>query len=347
MNKEVENMPKVVQHLHLDGSLRPETVKEWIEEMLGKKVDIEVVKKLLMVDKDCKDLNQYLEKFDTPMKVLQTAEHLERATFELYEDLANQNVVYAEVRFAPSKHLMGGLSYDEVVTAVIKGMNRAKEQYGIDGNIILCCMRGSGEQNKEENFATVETAKKFLGKGVGALDLAGAEAIFTTDNFEDVFKKAKEYNIPYTIHAGEADGPKSINTALDYGAKRIGHGVRCIEDEKTMKRVKELGESEGLVLEVCPISNLQTQAVEGKHPLEKIYRYGIKTTINTDNNTVSSTNILDEYNWVLDNTNLTTSDLAKMNEYACRSIFGTPEQKRKIQQKLDEYNREENAGERE
>lgn len=347
MNKEVENMPKVVQHLHLDGSLRPETVKEWIEEMLGKKVDIEVVKKLLMVDKDCKDLNQYLEKFDTPMKVLQTAEHLERATFELYEDLANQNVVYAEVRFAPSKHLMGGLSYDEVVAAVIKGMNRAKEQYGIDGNIILCCMRGSGEQNKEENFETVETAKRFLGKGVGALDLAGAEAIFTTDNFEDVFKKAKEYNIPYTIHAGEADGPKSINNALDYGAKRIGHGVRCIEDEKTMKRVKELGESEGLVLEVCPISNLQTQAVEGKHPLEKIYRYGIKTTINTDNNTVSSTNILDEYNWVLDNTNLTTSDLAKMNEYACRSIFGTPEQKRKIQQKLDEYNREENAGERE
>ena len=114
-----------------------------------------------------------------------------------------------------------------------------------------------------------------------------------------------------------------------------------------MERVKKLGESEGLVLEVCPISNLQTQAVEGKHPLEKIYRYGIKTTINTDNNTVSSTNILDEYNWVLDNTNLTTSDLAKMNEYACRSIFGTPEQKRKIQQKLDEYNREENAGERE
>lgn len=347
MNKEVENMPKVVQHLHLDGSLRPETVKEWIEEMLRKEVDIGDIKKLLMVDSDCRDLNQYLEKFDTPMKVLQTAEHLERATFELYEDLAKQNVIYAEVRFAPSKHLMGGLSYDEVVTAVVNGMNRAKEQYGIDGNIILCCMRGSGEQNKKENFETVETAKRFLGKGVGALDLAGAEALFTTDKFEDIFEKANEYNIPYTIHAGEADGPISINKALDYGAKRIGHGVRCIEDEKTMERIKKIGESENLVLEVCPISNLQTQAVEGEHPLERIYRYGIRTTINTDNNTVSSTNILDEYEWVLNNTNLRTKDLVKMNEYACESIFGTPEQKRRIQEELNRYIKEKNVDERE
>lgn len=343
MNKEIENMPKVVLHLHIDGSLRPETVKEWLEEILERKIDVEEVKKLLMVDTDCRDLNQYLEKFDVPMKVLQTPEHLERATFELYEDLAKQNVVYAETRFAPSKHLMGGLSYDEVVASVIKGMNKAKEQYGIEGNIILCCMRGNDEQNKKENFETVEVAKRFLGKGVCSLDLAGAEALFTTENFDDVFEKAREYEIPFTIHAGEADGPESIKKALEFGAKRIGHGVRCIEDTETMEKLKKLGNSENLVLEVCPISNLQTQAVAGKHPIEEIYRYGIKTTINTDNNTVSSTNILDEYKWVVEHTNLKTDDLIKMNEYAGKSIFGTIEQKKKIAKQIEDYKEQEQS----
>lgn len=325
MNKEIEKMPKVVLHLHLDGSLRPETVAEWLGE------EVEEVKQKLMVDKDCRDLNEYLEKFDLPGKVLQTKENIERTTYELFEDLSKQNVIYAEVRFAPSKHLAGGLSYGEVVEAAIQGMNRAKGEFGIDGNLILCCMRG--DNNKEENLKTVKVAKEYLGKGVCALDLAGAEALFKTENFEDIFKLARENNIPFTIHAGEADGPKSIKKALEFGAKRIGHGVRCIEDKDLMGRLAQ----EGIALEVCPISNLQTQAIQGKHPIEELYRKGISVTVNTDNNTVSNTDIFAEYEWILENTNLTTDDLINMNLNAARKIFADSQRKVQLVQKINEY----------
>jgi len=331
MNKKIEEMPKVVLHLHLDGSLRPETVAEWLGE------NLEEVKQKLMVDKECRDLNQYLEKFDLPGKVLQTKENIERVTYELFEDLSKQNVIYAEVRFAPSKHLEEGLAYEEVVEAAIQGMNRAKKEFGVDGNLILCCMRS--DNNKEENLETVKVAKKYLNKGVCALDLAGAEALFKTENFEDIFKVARENNIPFTIHAGEADGSESIKKALEFGAKRIGHGVRCVEDKNLMGRLAQ----EGIALEVCPISNLQTQAVQGKHPIEELYKKGISVTVSTDNNTVSNTDIFSEYEWILENTNLNIDDLINMNLNAARNIFASPEKKAELIQKINEYkNREKN-----
>lgn len=331
MNKQIQEMPKVVLHLHLDGSLRPETVKEWIEELLGKNVDLEEVRNMLMVEKDCRDLNQYLEKFDLPVKVLQSTEHLERATYEIYEDLSKQNVKYAEVRFAPSLHTRAGLSYDEIVRATVEGMERAKNEFDIDGNLILCCMRGN--DNKEANLETVRIAKEYLGKGVCAIDLAGAEAIFKTADFEDIFKVAEDEEIPFTIHAGEADGPKSIVDALRFGAKRIGHGVRSVEDPRIVKYLSV----HKIPLEVCPISELQTQAVKGKVPVEELYRCRVPVTISTDNDTVSNTSILDEYEWVLSNTSLKVEDLIEMNLNAARSIFGTEKQKARLISRINEY----------
>jgi adenosine deaminase len=318
-NQEIHNMKKVVLHLHLDGSLRPETVQEWLHED-GKDIDLDLIKAKLMVARDCKDLNQYLEKFDLPLHFLQSEERIKRASYELYEDLAKRNVIYSEVRFAPSLHLQQGLSYDQVVESAIAGMNEAKEQFGIDGGLILCAMRNN---THEANIDTVKSAKKYLGKGVVALDLAGAEALFPTQNFEDVFTLARENNIPFTIHAGEADGPESIKTALRFGAQRIGHGVRCVQNKELMEELKQ----KQILLEICPISNLQTQAVQGNYPLEEIYRYGIPVSINTDNDTVSNTDIEQEYEWVLANTSLTPNDLTKMNVNAVKSAFTTPEKK--------------------
>lgn len=323
IKKQIHEMKKVVLHLHLDGSLRPETVQKWLKED-GEELNIEEVRQLLMVNKDCKNLNEYLEKFDLPSKVLQKEERIEQATYELYEDLSKQNVIYAEVRFAPSKHLEQGLNYKKVVEAAIKGMEQAKRDYKIDGNLILCCMRGN--DNREQNIETIATAKKYLNNGVCAIDLAGAEALFSTDKFEDIFKLAKDNNIPYTIHAGEAAGPESIKKAIEFGTKRIGHGIRCIEDEALMNYIKE----NEITLEVCPTSNIQTQAVEGEHPLEKLYKKYILTTISTDNNTVSNTDIEQEYLWILKNTNLTIEDLKQMNINASRAIFDDEQIKTKL-----------------
>ena len=323
IEEKIHNMKKVVLHLHLDGSLRPETVKEWLKEE-GEEFTLEEVKEKLMIDKDCKDLNQYLEKFEIPSRVLQNKERIERATYELYEDLSSQNVVYAEVRFAPSKHLEQGLTYDEVTEAAIRGLERAKEDFGIDGSLILCCMRGA--DNEREHKKTLLTAKKYLNKGVCAIDLAGAEAIFKTKDYENIFMHAREKQVPFTIHAGEADGPESIKKAIEFGTKRLGHGIRCIEDEELLRKIIK----DEIVLEVCPISNIQTQAVQGEHPLEKLYRKNVLTTISTDNNSVSNTDIEQEYLWVLENTSLTLDDLEKMNINAARAIFNTVQRKAQL-----------------
>lgn len=214
--EKIKNMPKVVLHLHLDGSLRPETVYKWLKEE-KKDITLEETRKKLMVNKDCRDLNEYLQKFDLPLEVLQSEEHIEQATYELFEDLAKQNVIYAEVRFAPSLHTKKGLTYDKIVESAIKGMNKAKEEFEIDGNLLLCCMRG--EENTISNLMTVAVAKKYLNQGVCGLDLAGAEALFPTSDFAEIFKVAKEQKIPFTIHAGEAARTREYKQSIRIWSK--------------------------------------------------------------------------------------------------------------------------------
>lgn len=215
--KEIEEMPKAVLHLHLDGSLRPETVYEWLKKE-GKNVTLEQVQKDLMVNKDCRDLNEYLQKFDLPLQVLQSEEHIEQATYELFEDLAKQNVVYAEIRFAPTLHTDDGLKYNKIIKSAIAGMDKAKNKFKIDGNLILCCMRG--EDNTISNLQTIAVAKKYLNKGVCAIDLAGAEGLYPTKDFKDIFGIAREFDIPFTIHAGEADRTRKYKKSFGIWRKK-------------------------------------------------------------------------------------------------------------------------------
>lgn len=327
MNKKIHEMKKIILHLHLDGSLRPQTVYEWLNEK-GIEITLGDVKSKLSVTKYCKNLNEYLEKFSLPIEFLQSEDKIERATYELFEDLSKQNVIYAEIRFAPCQHLKKGLSYEQVVESAISGMQKAKQKFNIDGNLILCCMRG--DNNKEQNINTIKIAKKYLDKGVCAVDLAGAEAIFHTENFNDIFKLARELNIPFTIHAGEAAGPESMKKAIEFGAQRIGHGIRCIEDKSLMQEIKD----KKITLEICPTSNIQTHAFEGKHPLEEIYNSGISVTINTDNDTVSNTNIEREYIWVLENTILTYDDLIIMNINAAKASFTNPQKRLYLENRI-------------
>ena len=321
--KQIKEMPKAVLHLHLDGSLRPETVKEWIKEMLGEDFSLEDVQRMLMVDKDCRDLNQYLEKFGLPVKTLQTAENLRRATFELYEDLAKQNVKYAEVRFAPSLHLKGGLSYEQIVQATIDGLNEAKQKYNIEGGLILCCMRGEPLEN---HINTINVAEQFLGQGVCAIDLAGAEAIFKTSMYEETFRMAREKGIPFTVHAGEADGPESIRTAMSFFGEndqiRLGHGIQCIDDEEL---VQELVRRKA-ILEVCPTSNLQTLPHLEKHPLGELHKKGVLVTLSPDNSTVSNISLTEEDKDAFEREkDLTIDDFVVMNLNAIRGSFASPE----------------------
>ena len=299
-------MKKVELHLHLDGSIRPSTISEILN------INLEEAKKLSTIETKCASLKEYLTKFDIPLKIMQTKENLERVAFELAQDLQKDDVIYAEIRFAPNKHLKSGLTLDEVVTAILKGLS----QVPIKTNLILCMMRGD---SYEQNLKVIKLAKKYLNHGVVAIDLAGSEASYPVNLYQELFEIAQKENIPFTIHAGEADGPLSVINAINLGAKRIGHGVRAIESEKALKLIKE----KNITLEVCPKSNLDTNMYEklSNHPIKKLYDMGLLVTINTDNRTLSNTNLTKSYQDLQEVFSFTKQDFLKMNENALQSAF--------------------------
>ena len=274
-------------HLHLDGSISLESAKR-LAKMQGMELcsDSELLQRLC-VSEECRDLCEYLEKFDFPLSLLQTPEAIEEAVYTLCEELLDQGLVYAEIRFAPQLHRQRGLSQEEVVEAAVAGMKKSK----MLATLILCCMRGEGLY--EENIATVNCAKKLLGQGVGAIDLAGAESLYPNEKFFDIFEYAKENGIPFTIHAGEADGPLSVRSAIAMGASRIGHGVRAYEDENLLFELAK----KRIALELCPTSNLNTKVFESldEYPIEKFISADVPITINTDNMSVSNTTLADEF----------------------------------------------------
>lgn len=299
-------MKKVELHLHLDGSIRPSTISEILN------INLEEAKKLSTIETKCASLKEYLTKFDIPLKIMQTKENLERVAFELAQDLQKDDVIYAEIRFAPNKHLKFGLTLDEVVTAILKGLS----QVPIKTNLVLCMMRGD---SYEQNLKVIKLAKKYLNHGVVAIDLAGSEASYPVNLYQELFEIAQKENIPFTIHAGEADEPLSVINAINLGAKRIGHGVRAIESEKALKLIKE----KNITLEVCPKSNLDTNMYEklSNHPIKKLYDMGLLVTINTDNRTVSNTNLTKSYQDLQEVFSFTKQDFLKMNENALQSAF--------------------------
>lgn len=315
-------------HLHLDGSLSVKSVKE-----LAALQNIEIPEKeeellkLLRVNDDCKDLTEYLEKFAFPGKLLQTKEGLALSVYNLQEELKEQGLIHAEIRFAPQLHTLEGLSQREVIEAAIDGLDRSD----FSAELILCCMRGN--DNHEANLETVKLAKDYLGKGVCAVDIAGAEALFPTENFGDLFALARELEIPYTIHAGEADGPKSVWKALEYGTKRLGHGVRSLEDPALIEKIA----SEGITLELCPTSNLHTcmfPCIE-EYPLRKLMEAGVRVTINTDNMTVSNVTLGSEFRKLIAAFDLTDDEIKNIARNSVRASFASEETKKILLEKIE------------
>ena len=204
--------------------------------------------------------------------------------------------------------------------AAIDGMNRCDFR----SNLILCCMRGEG--NEPQNIETVQIAKEYLGKGVAAIDIAGAEALYPTENFENLFHLAAKLGVPYTIHAGEASGPSSVFCAIEYGAKRIGHGVRSVEAKELLEQLVQ----ENVTLELCPTSNLNTNVFESldEYPLLELMEAGVKVTINSDNMVVSNTNVEEELKKMIDTFELDEEVVKTLVENAIWASFADEETKK-------------------
>ena len=314
-------------HLHLDGSLSLNSVRELARmQNMAVEHDDEKLLKLLQVGPDCKDLNEYLEKFAFPCSLLQSPEAITRSVENLRSELKSQGLIYAEIRFAPQLHTLRGLTQRQVVQAATEGLKAD----GVEANLILCCMRG--DQNHEQNLETVRLAAEFLGKGICAVDLAGAEALFPTDAFEEEFTLARKLGVPYTIHAGEAAGPESVYTALDFGAKRLGHGVRSAEDAKLLERLAQ----EGITLELCPTSNLNTNIFPSlqDYPLLQLMEAGVRVTINTDNIMVSGVSLESEWEKVIKTFHLNGDQILTLQKNAAEAVFADHKVKARLLERI-------------
>lgn len=315
-------------HLHLDGSISVPMARR-LAALDGRVLseDDAALGKRLGVTADCRDLNEYLAKFDFTAELLETREQLSECMYLLQEELAELGYLYAEIRFAPQRHGARGLTQREAVEAVLEGLGRSCFEAGV----ILCCMRG--DDTREANLETVRLAAEYLGRGVVALDLAGAEALFPTADYADVFALARELGVPFTIHAGEADGPESVYAALGFGAQRIGHGIRAIEDDALVERLAR----EGIALEMCPTSELQTSAIDdyAKFPLMSLLERGVCVTVNSDNMGVSVTDVRRELLLLAGIFGLTNDDIHLLLVNAARSAFASDALKEELVRRID------------
>ena len=300
-------------HIHLDGSLTAEELLV-LAQREGVRLPADTpegLRPFLTVPPGCGSLNDYLRCFETPLAVLQSPQAVEYAAASLAGRLKAQGLLYAEIRFAPQLHLKSGHRQETIVEAAIRGLQHS----GLSGQLILCCMRGADEA---ANRDTVRTVRAFLGHGVAALDLAGAEGLYPTRDYLPLFARARREGIPFTIHAGEAAGPDSVWAALEAGAARIGHGVRAIEDPALTAELAR----RGIPLEMCPTSNFQTgAAAPGGYPLKAYLEQGIPVTLNTDNTTVSDTTLSREYARARVRLGITAADERALLENAAQAAF--------------------------
>jgi adenosine deaminase len=288
----LHRLPKAELHVHLDGSLRPETLLELGREY-GKPLPASDAGSLrdYMHVRDARNLVDYLERFEITLSVMQTSESMERIAYELAADLAAENVRYAEIRYSPILNIREGLPLTEAVDAPLRGLRRAEQEFGIRTALIICGIRNMDPETSRD-LADLTVAYK--GRGVVAFDLAGAEYNYPAKKHKEAFFTVINQNMAATIHAGEAYGPESIHQALHYcRAHRIGHGTRLFEDEELMEYVRDFR----VPIEICLTSNVQTRAVASfeEHPARRYFDAGIVLSLNTDNRLMSATTVSEEF----------------------------------------------------
>ncbi len=327
----LRQMPKVLLHEHLDGTLRPETVLELARDAGYDELPEDrpvALADWFFAGASRGNLPQYLEGFRHTIAVMQTAEALERVAYEFLEDMRSEGVVYAEVRFAPHFHTAQGLGLDAVMLAVLRGLRRGEADFGVGFGVIVSAIRN---ESPDLSIKLVELALGHRGSGCVGFDLAGEEAGHPANHHLRAFQLAKRENFNITVHAGESFGPESIWQALQYcGAHRIGHGTRLIEDivmyQDKIIKVGNLAQyvlDHRVPLEICLSSNVHTGATPSlaEHPFSVFRDLGFRLTLNTDNRLMSRTNMVAEYRIAVDQFGCDFDDLEVLSINGMKSAF--------------------------
>jgi adenosine deaminase len=325
----LKTLPKVLLHEHLDGVLRPQTVIELADRVHYSDLptsDPGMLAQWFHQGANQGSLAKYLEGFKHTIAVTQTEEALERVAYEQAEDLSQDGVVYFETRFAPVFHTQKGLTHQQVVSAVLKGLVRGRQAFGVQFGLIICAMR-----NMNVSLEMAELAVDFRERGVVGFDLAGEEGGYPPKKHVDAFHYIQRENFNITVHAGEGFGKESIWQAIQYcGAHRIGHGTRLIDDIAVANgRVVKLGDlaqyvlDKRIPLEICLLSNVHTGATPSleQHPFKIFYQEKFRVTLNTDNRLMSNTTMTREFEAASETFGLSLDDFERISINAMKSAF--------------------------
>lgn len=326
----IQEVPKVLLHDHLDGGLRIETIIDLADKIGYNKLpttDPDKLRNWFFQGANKGNLVEFLQGFEHTCAVMQTRESLERIAYEMMEDMHNDGVVYVETRFAPVLHLDNGLYYDDVITAVLIGLEKGKKDFGVGYGLILCAMR-----NMTNSLEIAELAVNYRHKGVVGFDLAGEEGGYPPKKHIDAFQFISRENFNITIHAGEAFGKESIWQAIQIcGSHRIGHATRLKEDIvfDTEGNIVQLGDlaqyilDKRIPLEICLMSNVHTGAVDKleNHPFKKLFDAKFRVFLNTDDRLMSRITLTDEYVTATDVFGVTLEEIEKLNINAMKSAF--------------------------
>jgi len=327
--RRLSSLPKVLLHEHLDGVLRPQTVIDLAKETKYTELptsDPTALGQWFHQGANKGSLAKYLEGFAHTIAVMQTEGALERVAYEQAEDLSQDGVVYFETRFAPVFHTRKGLTHQQVVSAVLKRVERGRKDFGTVSGLIICAMR-----NMDVSLEMAELAVDFRERGVVGFDLAGEEGGYPPKKHVDAFHYIQRQNFNITIHAGEGYGKESIWQAIQYcGAHRIGHGTRLIDDIAVADgKVVKLGDlaqyvlDKRIPLEICLISNVHTGATPSlaEHPFKVLYQERFRVTLNTDNRLMSDTTMTREFEAAAETFGLSLNDFEKITINAMKSAF--------------------------
>ena len=327
--KHLHSLSKVELHCHLDGSLSLSAIRRLAQmaKIPLPEADADL-RPLVMAPAHVTSLNDYLKTFDFVRPLLQTKEALRLAAYDVVEQAAREHVIYTEIRFAPELSMDQGLSALEVVEAVLDGFEAAMADYDITARALVCGLK----QNADAALPIFRAVKELYARGLAGFDFAGNEVDYPTEELADIIKETQNLGLPMTFHAGECGCANNIAYGLDYGIKRFGHGTAIYKEPELMTKLV----AADATLELCLISNLHTKAIERieDYPYPQLLAAGANITINTDNRTVSDTNLTKEYQLFQDQFGTTEANFYSFNQTAIRSSFASAAEKEKLLYKI-------------
>jgi adenosine deaminase len=325
---ELRSLPKIELHLHLDCSLSYRAVSA-----LAPSVTREEYQRDYIAPARCANLADFLSRAPKGFQLMQTEDSLRLVTEDVFQQLMDDGVIYAEIRFAPLLHTERSLSPERVVAVVERSVDRLIQETGMQAGLILCTLRHFTEA---QSLLTAELVEKFRGSRVVALDLAGDEAGFPLDAHVGAYRYAREHGLFRTAHAGEGLGPESVwETLRLLDPHRIGHGTRSIEDPKLVEHLRR----ERIHLELCPSANVQIipsiRSME-EHPIDRLYRAGVSLNVNSDSRMLTPTNLTREYESLQLTFNWTKQDFLRANLMGLDAAFVDVEMKQRLRKRLPE-----------